>query len=154
VSTNSGPPFPDAKIWVAGGLSVDQRGEWGRSRRSVLPRSALGELLDTCQRPDPVTLLQSQTLSRIAELVPIRYGRMLASPFAFFPGATLIMASDLAAGPDTGLSTQLCGDAHLYNVRLTGTQPGVRHQRLRRDPARTLGMGPQAPRVQPRGRRV
>jgi len=121
VSTNSDPPSPDPNRWVAAGLSVDERREWGRSRRSVLPRSALDELVDTGQRPDPVTLLQSQAPSRIAELVPIRYGRMLASPFAFFRGATLIMASDLAAGPDTGLSTQLCGDAHLDNFGLFGS---------------------------------
>ncbi len=100
---------------------MDERREWGRPRRSALPRWALGELIDTGQRPDPVTLLQSQTMSRIVELVPIRYGRMLASPFAFFRGAALIMASDLAAGPDTGLTAQLCGDALLYNFGLFGS---------------------------------
>jgi uncharacterized protein (DUF2252 family) len=66
-------------------------------------------------RPDPVELLESQAASRVADLLPVRYGRMLASPFAFFRGCALIMASDLAAGEHTGIATQMCGDAHLSN---------------------------------------
>src|SRR5690242_18718265 len=66
-------------------------------------------------RPDPVALLEQQATTRIAELGPIRYGRMLASPFAFLRGAPLVMAHDLAASPDSGLRVQLCGDAHLAN---------------------------------------
>ena len=66
-------------------------------------------------RPDPVDLLEAQAATRIPELVPIRYGRMLASPFAFYRGAAAIMASDLASMPNTGLQVQLCGDAHLAN---------------------------------------
>ncbi len=63
----------------------------------------------------PVALLEAQALTRIPELVPIRYGRMLVSPFAFYRGAAVIMASDLASMPHTGLQVQLCGDAHLSN---------------------------------------
>ena len=92
-------------------LSVDDRREFGRSRRSVLPRSELAEFAAAEQRRDPVSMLRSQAISRIPELVPIRYGRMLASPWAFLRGAVLLMASDLAAAPHTGLSAQLCGDA-------------------------------------------
>jgi len=66
-------------------------------------------------RPDPIQLLEEQGATRIPELLPIRYGRMLASPFAFYRGAAVIMASDLAATPNSGLSVQLCGDAHLAN---------------------------------------
>jgi uncharacterized protein (DUF2252 family) len=66
-------------------------------------------------RPDPVALLESQVESRVQELVPIRYGRMLVSPFTFYRGAALIMASDLATTPRSGLNVQACGDAHLSN---------------------------------------
>jgi uncharacterized protein (DUF2252 family) len=66
-------------------------------------------------RPDPVALLEGQAVTRVAELVPIRYGRMMASPFAFYRGGALIMATDLAQGPNSGIKTQLCGDAHLSN---------------------------------------
>jgi uncharacterized protein (DUF2252 family) len=66
-------------------------------------------------RRDPVELLEEQARTRLPELVPIRYGRMLVSPFTFFRGAAYIMAADLANGTRTGLQTQLCGDAHLSN---------------------------------------
>ncbi|HSK26429.1 MAG TPA: DUF2252 domain-containing protein [Jiangellales bacterium] len=69
-------------------------------------------------RPDPVELLRQQAETRVPELVPIRHGRMLASPFAFYRGAALMMASDLAGTPSTGLRVQLCGDAHLANFGL------------------------------------
>ncbi len=99
-------------------LSPQDRHELGRSRRSILPRSALADFVADTNRVDPVTLLQSQGASRVPELLPIRYGRMLASPFAFFRGAALIMAADLASGQRSGLTTQLCGDAHLSNFGL------------------------------------
>ena len=66
-------------------------------------------------RRDPVDLLEEQAKTRVPELVPIRYGRMLVSPFTFYRGAAYIMAADLAGTPRTGLHTQLCGDAHLSN---------------------------------------
>jgi uncharacterized protein (DUF2252 family) len=69
-------------------------------------------------RPDPVVLLETQATTRVPELVPIRYGRMLASPLSFYRGAAMIMASDLTTGPHTGLQAQLCGDAHLSNFGL------------------------------------
>jgi len=72
-------------------------------------------------RPDPVTLLEEQAESRVADLVPIRYGRMLVSPFTFYRGAALIMAADLAGSPRSGVTVQLCGDAHLSNFGLFGS---------------------------------
>ena len=83
-----------------------------------MPRSALANFVADEHRPDPVALLKSQDATRISELLPIRYGRMLASPFAFFRGAALIMASDLSGQPHTGLDVQLCSDAHLCNFGL------------------------------------
>ena len=71
-------------------------------------------------RPDPVALLEEQARTRVPELVPIRYGRMLVSPFTFYRGAALIMAADLA-GPRSGVTVQLCGDAHLSNFGLFGS---------------------------------
>jgi len=84
----------------------------------VLPRSALADFVAAQDRPDPVDLLESQARSRISDLVPVRYGRMLQSRFAFFRGAALLMASDLASAPRTGLTAQLCGDAHVSNFGL------------------------------------
>ena len=81
----------------------------------MLPRSALADFVAAQDRPDPVDLLESQARSRISDLVPVRYGRMLQSRFAFFRGAALLMASDLASAPRTGLTAQLCGDAHVSN---------------------------------------
>jgi uncharacterized protein (DUF2252 family) len=83
-----------------------------------MPRSALAEFNPPQNRPNPVDMLESQAADRIADLVPVRYGRMLRSKFAFFRGAALIMASDLASGRHTGLITQLCGDAHVSNFGL------------------------------------
>ena len=76
------------------------------------------EFSPALDRPDPVALLERQATTRVPELVPIRYGRMLVSPFTFFRGAALIMASDLATTPRSGLTAQVCGDAHLSNFGL------------------------------------
>jgi uncharacterized protein (DUF2252 family) len=72
-------------------------------------------------RPDPVGLLEEQAVPRVPELVPVRYGRMLVSPFSYFRGAALPMASDLAATPVSGLAVQACGDAHLSNFGIFGS---------------------------------
>jgi hypothetical protein len=92
-----------------------ERTERGRAARREVPRSSLAAFEPATDRPDPVALLESQAETRVPELVPIRYGRMLVSPFAFYRGAALIMAADLAARPHTGLEAQLCGDAHMSN---------------------------------------
>jgi uncharacterized protein (DUF2252 family) len=96
-------------------LNPRERRELGKTRRKQLPRSLLAEYAAAADRPDPVALLETQARTRVADLVPIRYGRMLASPFSFYRGSALLMASDLAAGTHTGLQVQLCGDAHLSN---------------------------------------
>ena len=87
----------------------------GRGARVEVPRSSHGEWEPAAHRPDPIELLEGQAETRLPELVPVRYGRMLESPFAFFRGGAYIMAADLADGARTGLYTQLCGDAHLSN---------------------------------------
>jgi uncharacterized protein (DUF2252 family) len=113
------PPF--ASAWRRAHLTVDQRVTRGRSARGEAPRSSHGQWVPAPDRPDPIALLEEQAQSRVPHLVPIRYGRMLVSPFTFYRGAALIMASDLAATPVSGVTVQLCGDAHLSNFGLFGT---------------------------------
>ena len=95
--------------------SVAERVARGRAARSTTPREVLGAFEPTADRSDPVELLEEQARTRVPELVPIRYGRMIVSPFAFYRGAAAIMAHDLAPAPRTGLTVQCCGDAHLSN---------------------------------------
>src|SRR4029077_1750287 len=92
-----------------------ERAARGKAARAEVPRSSHAEWEPPPHRPDPVELLEEQAQSRVPELVPIRYGRMLVSPFTFYRGAAYLMASDLSHGPRTGLHAQLCGDAHLSN---------------------------------------
>ena len=94
--------------------TVPERVELGRAARSRLARERLSELEPATAR-DPIALLVAEGTTRVAELLPIRYGRMLRSPFAFFRGAAGVMAADLGCQPHTGLQVQLCGDAHLLN---------------------------------------
>src|SRR6188472_3591211 len=96
-------------------LTVEERVARGKAARREVPRASHAGFTPGANRPDPVALLEEQAVSRVPELVPIRYGRMLVSPFTFYRGAALIMASDLAATPRSGLQTQICGDAHLSN---------------------------------------
>ena len=95
--------------------TLAERGARGKAARAELPRQALGEWDAAAKRPDPVGLLEEQAQTRVPELVPIRYGRMLVSPFTFYRGAAAVMAYDLAPTPRAGLHVQLCGDAHLAN---------------------------------------
>jgi len=96
-------------------FTVPERIDRGRAVRSAVPRSSHAEWEAPSDRPDPVALLHEQAETRVPELIPIRYGRMLVSPFAFYRGAAAIMASDLSRLPRTTLDVQLCGDAHLSN---------------------------------------
>jgi uncharacterized protein (DUF2252 family) len=96
-------------------LSVAERVARGRAARAEVPRSSHGVFEPSANRADPVELLERESASRVPELVPIRYGRMLVSPFTFYRGAAAIMAGDLAATPRSGLHVQCCGDAHLSN---------------------------------------
>src|SRR4051794_9872943 len=97
-------------------LTVAERVARGKAARSEVPRSSHGEFSPPPTRADPIELLDRQAGSRVPELVPIRYGRMLVSPFTFYRGAAAVMAHDLAGTPRSGLRAQLCGDAHLSNV--------------------------------------
>ena len=93
----------------------------GTAARLAAPPSAHAGFHPAGSRPDPIGILERQAAGRLPELVPIRHGRMLASPFAFFRGAAAVMAADLAGTPDSGLRVQLCGDAHLSNFGLFGS---------------------------------
>jgi uncharacterized protein (DUF2252 family) len=94
--------------------TVTERTVRGRKARKVVPRSSHAKLEVEPGR-DPIAIFEAQNRSRLSSLVPIRYGRMLASPFAFYRGAAAVMARDLASTPTTGLDAQLSGDAHLSN---------------------------------------
>ncbi len=98
-----------------GRLTRADRAARGKAARAAVPRESHAVFDPPAGRPDVVGLLEQQAQSRVPELVPIRYGRMLVSPFAYFRGAALPMASDLARTPTTGLVVQACGDAHLSN---------------------------------------
>jgi uncharacterized protein (DUF2252 family) len=96
-------------------MDARERAAAGRAARSQVRRSSHAAWKPPADRADPVAILERQAASRVPELVPIRYGRMSASPFAFFRGAAAVMAADLAATPASGLRVQVCGDAHLSN---------------------------------------
>jgi uncharacterized protein (DUF2252 family) len=108
----AGASATDGKVFH---LSVAERAGRGKATREEIPRAVHAEWAPAPGRRDPVALLEEQAASRVPELVPIRYGRMLVSPFTFYRGAAFLMAADLAGSPRTGLHAQLCGDAHLSN---------------------------------------
>jgi len=93
----------------------EERAAAGKAARIKVPRSSHGDWEPAKKRPDPIKLLEQQAATREPSLVPIRYGRMVASPFAFYRGAAGLLASDLARSPHSGIRVQLCGDAHLSN---------------------------------------
>jgi uncharacterized protein (DUF2252 family) len=112
-------PLPEGMRYAHGKvvphLTVEERSARGKAARREVPRSSHAGFTPGGHRPDPVGLLEQQDAARVPELVPIRYGRMLVSPFTFYRGAALIMAADLAGTPRSGITTQVCGDAHLMN---------------------------------------
>ncbi|MFJ1702570.1 DUF2252 domain-containing protein [Kitasatospora sp. NPDC088346] len=113
--------MPKKQTTAAGGgayRTPQERADRGKEARRHVPRSSHAEYAPTKKRPDPVDLLEAQSAARVPELVPVRYGRMIESPFRFYRGAAAIMASDLADTPRSGIRTQLCGDAHLLNFRM------------------------------------
>ena len=95
--------------------AVEPRMEEGRSERESVPVDAHAEWSPPADRPDPVAVLEGQNASRVPDLLPIRHGRMIVSPFTFYRGGAGIMAWDLSRTPTTGLRAQCCGDAHLSN---------------------------------------
>jgi uncharacterized protein (DUF2252 family) len=95
--------------------SIDERTAKGLAARDLTPASSHSGWRPATDRPDPVALLEAQNLTREPDLVPVRHGRMMVSPFTFYRGAAKIMAADLDGTPTAGLGVQLCGDAHLSN---------------------------------------
>lgn len=129
-------------------LTPYERAALGIAARAEVPPERHAEFGPPTDRPDPVGLLVSQGESRVPELVPIRFGRMLVSPFTFYRGAAAVMSSDLAVTPVSGLTVQLCGDAHLSNFGTFGSP----ERQLMFDIndfdetyPRTVGVGRQAP---------
>jgi uncharacterized protein (DUF2252 family) len=104
-----------------GHLTPAERAVRGKAARAEVPLESHARFDPPPDRPDPIALLEEQAESRIPELVPVRYGRMMVSPFTYYRGAALPMASDLVATPVSGLSVQACGDAHLSNFGIFGS---------------------------------
>ncbi len=102
-------------------MTPADRAARGKDARTQVPRESHAAFDPPPARPDPIGLLEEQARSRVPELVPIRWGRMMVSPFTYYRGAALPMASDLAATPVSGLAVQACGDAHLSNFGLFGS---------------------------------
>ena len=125
-------------------FTTSERRARGKAARSEVPRSAHGAWEPASIRRDPVELLEEQARTRLPELVPIRYGRMLVSPFTFFRGAAYIMAADLADGARTGLAHAALrrrAPLQFRVLRRSGSSAGVQHQRFRRDVAGAVRMG-------------
>src|SRR5512137_1254157 len=96
--------------------TIEERLAAGKAMREKFPRIKQGDYIPSAKRADPVSILEAQGKTRLEELVPIRYARMLTSPFAFLRGGAAIMAADLTAGgKTTGIQVQLCGDMHVAN---------------------------------------
>ena len=113
--------------------AIEERLAEGRAERESVPLEAHGEWATPDQRPDPVGILEKQNATRVPELVPIRHGRMIVSPFTFYRGSAAIMACDLSRTATTGLRVQCCGDAHLSNFGLFAApdrRARLRSQRL------------------------
>jgi uncharacterized protein (DUF2252 family) len=104
-----------------GRLTPEASAAKGKAARTAAPRSSHAAFHPGADRPDPVALLEEQAKTRVPELVPVRWGRMLVSPFTYYRGAALPMASDLARTPISGLAVQACGDAHLSNFGIFGS---------------------------------
>ena len=102
-------------------LSPAERAARGADARAAVPRETHATFDPGPSRPDPIALLAEQATSRVPELVPVRWGRMMVSPFTYYRGAALPMASDLATTPVSGLAVQACGDAHLSNFGIFGS---------------------------------
>ena len=123
-------------------MSIEQQGNGktdkqnrssGKDLRKLVPRSSHGDWAPAADRPDPLSLLQNQDKGRIQSLLPIKYGRMLASPFAFLRGSAVVMASDLSliAGHRSGSrSLRRCPSLQLWHLRHARTRCGLRYQRF------------------------
>jgi uncharacterized protein (DUF2252 family) len=114
-------PMPRYQLDLDEGLTPAERAVRGKAARAEAPLESHAAFDPPRGRPDPIALLEEQAKSRVPELVPVRYGRMVVSPFSYYRGAALPMASDLAATPVSGLAVQACGDAHLSNFGIFGS---------------------------------
>jgi uncharacterized protein (DUF2252 family) len=124
VRTVEAPPRVTQRYQLDSGavrLTPAERAARGKTARAEVPRESHAAFDPPPDRPDPIGLLEEQAKSRVPELVPVRWGRMMVSPFTFFRGAALPMASDLASTPVSGLAVQACGDAHLSNFGVFGS---------------------------------
>ena len=122
--TAEAPPRRVAKYQLdsdAGRMTPADRAARGKAARAEVPRDSHAAFEPPPDRPDPIGLLEQQAKTRVPELVPVRWGRMSVSPFTYFRGAALPMASDLAVTPVSGLAVQACGDAHLSNFGIFGS---------------------------------
>jgi uncharacterized protein (DUF2252 family) len=117
IMDNVDPTFQGTQ---SAGTLADRRAA-GKELRNRVPRSSHASWSATADRPDPLSLLEEQNRSRLAHLVPLRFARMSASPFAFLRGSAVIMAQDLVSTPTTGIQVQICGDAHLKNFGMYAT---------------------------------
>ncbi len=99
----------------------DARREIGRGRRTSASRAAHGEWKPAAGRRNPIDILEESNIGRVPDLVPIRFGRMVTSPFAFLRGSAAVMAADLAPTSTSGIFVQACGDCHLSNFGLFAT---------------------------------
>ena len=121
VSGDSEGPFLENLPIFAPGPSHAELTAQGEAMRKQCPRSAHASWSAPSDRPDPLRLIEEADRGRIPELIPLRHGRMLQSPFTFFRGTALNMAVDMAGTPSTGFRVQACGDAHLGNFRCFAT---------------------------------
>ncbi|HEV2451715.1 MAG TPA: DUF2252 domain-containing protein [Streptosporangiaceae bacterium] len=124
MATTEAPPARAGRSRLdsaAGRLTPDERMARGKAARAEVPRDSHARFDAGAGRSDPLPLLEEQVRTRVPELVPVRYGRMITSPFAYFRGAALPMAADLARTPVSGLIVQACGDAHLSNFGIFGS---------------------------------
>ena len=110
-----------AQLDTRGHLTPAERAARGAQARAEVPRESHADFTVPARRPDPIALLEEQAKARVPELVPVRWGRMMVSPFTYYRGAALPMASDLATTPVSGLTVQACGDAHLSNFGIFGS---------------------------------
>jgi hypothetical protein len=115
------PASPDRASSQDARPTPQERKSAGKALRAAVPLDAHAESPGTTRLRDPLTLLEEQAVNRLPELRPIRYGRMLQSPFAYYRGAARVMAADLAGAPRSGLIVQMCGDAHAANFGLYGS---------------------------------
>ena len=124
VRTAEAPPRGTQRYQLDSGvarLTPAERAARGKTARAEVPRESHAGFDAPPDRPDPIGLLEQQAKSRVPELVPVRWGRMMVSPFTYYRGAALPMASDLATTPVSGLAVQACGDAHLSNFGIFGS---------------------------------